>query len=175
MYVCPFCGLSEFESKKDIITCKKCKRKIRYLPTKELEGVDFEFPFHFVTDWYAEQCKFINNLDVTPYVDEPIYKDSVRYFEVMLYKNKRLVCKNAHIAVYGDRFVLTMNGRDKVMPFENVSVATVLGRNKLNIYADGNVLQFKGDKHFNALKYVNLYYRSKNINQGGENDEFLGI
>ncbi len=175
MYVCPFCGLSEFESKKDIITCKKCKRKIRYLPTKELEGVDFEFPFSFVTDWYAHQCKFVNDLDVTTYVNEPIYKDSVQYFEVILYKNKRLVCKDAQIAVYGDRFVLTMNGEDKIIPFEKVSVATVLGRNKLNIYADGDVLQFKGDKHFNALKYVNLYYRSKNINQGGENGEFLGI
>ena len=186
MYVCPYCGLSEFESRNDLITCKKCKRQIRYLATKELEGVDFEFPFRFVTEWYADQCKFVNNLDVTAYVDEPIYQDKVQHFQVVLYKNKRLVCRNAQISVYGDRFVLTSTYKKKntddkdavseqIIPFDTVSVVTVLGRNKLNIYAGTDVLQFKGDKHFNALKYMNLYYRAKNINQGGENGEFLGI
>ena len=65
--------------------------------------------------------------------------------------------------------------KKSVFPLEELTAVTVLGRNKLNIYTQKKVLQFKGDKHFNALKYVNLYYRYKNIHQGGENGEFLGL
>lgn len=45
IYVCPRCGLSEFESSRDLITCKKCGRQVRYLPTKELAGGILRFRF----------------------------------------------------------------------------------------------------------------------------------
>ena len=175
MYVCPYCGLSVFHSKDDIITCTKCNRQIRYLSTKELKGVGFEFPYRFVTDWYAAQCKFINNLDLLAYTDDKIYSDRARAYDVILYKKKRLICKNAHIEMYGNRFEITMGDKSQTLSFDEVTAVTVLGRNKLNIYANEKVLQFKGDKHFNALKYVNFYHRYKNITQGDENGEFLGI
>jgi hypothetical protein len=175
MYVCPYCGLSVFHSKNDIITCTKCNRQIRYLPTKELEGVGFEFPYRFVTEWYDAQCKFVNNLDLLAYTEDKIYSDSARLFEVILYKNKRLICKNAHIDVYGNRFELHIGEQTYTIDFANAAAVTVLGRNKLNIYVEDRVLQFKGDKHFNALKYVNFYHRYKNITQGDENGEFLGL
>jgi ribosomal protein L37AE/L43A len=31
IYVCPYCGLSHFESHDDIIECKKCQRKIKFV------------------------------------------------------------------------------------------------------------------------------------------------
>ena len=36
-----------------------------------------------------------------------------------------------------------------------------------------NVL--KGDKRFNALKYVHIYHRNKNLTRGEENGKFLGL
>lgn len=175
MYVCPYCGLSVFHSKNDIITCTKCERQIRYLPTKELEGVGFKFPYRFVTEWYEAQCKFVNNIDLLAYTDDKIYGDEAKLFEVILYKNKRLICKNAHINMYNNRFELCIEDKTFTIPFEQATAVTVLGRNKLNVYVEDRVLQFKGDKHFNALKYVNFYYRYKNITQGAEDGEFLGI
>jgi hypothetical protein len=145
------------------------------LPTKELEGVGFEFPYRFVTEWYTAQCQFVNNLDLLAYTEEKMYSDTARLFEVILYKNKRLICKDAHIDMYGDRFELTVGDKTYSIPFNEATAVTVLGRNKLNIYIMDRVLQFKGDKHFNALKYVNFYHRYKNITQGGENVEFLGL
>ena len=62
-----------------------------------------------------------------------------------------------------------------VFPFGEVSAVTVLGKNKLNVYHGKTVYQIKGDKRFNALKYVNLFYRWKNITGGNENGKFLGI
>ncbi|MBQ7801380.1 MAG: 1-acyl-sn-glycerol-3-phosphate acyltransferase [Oscillospiraceae bacterium] len=171
MYVCPFCGLSEFESHEDIIRCKKCGRQIRYLPTKELEGVGFEFPHRFVAQWYDAQCDFVNGLDVTALVSEPVYRDRADLSEVIVYKRKNLLKKDADIALYGDR--VTIDGQE--YPFSELSAVTVLGKNKLNLYVGQKVYQLKGGKRFNALKYVNFYFRYKNIIMGNENGKFLGI
>lgn len=170
MYVCPFCGLSEFESHGDITECKKCHRKIRYLPTTELEGVGFEFPYKFANDWYNAQCDFINSLDISRYGDNAIYTDTVQISEVIVYKHKKILRKSAEIALYHDKIDIG----DSVFKFDDVSAVTVLGRNKLNVYKDGRVYQFKGDKRFNAVKYVNIYHRYKNMRENN-NGKFLGL
>lgn len=176
MYVCPYCGLSEFESHNDRISCKKCNREIKYLPTKELEGVGFDFLYRFVSEWYTYQCDFMNKLDYTQYVNEPMYVDTVCLSEVILYKNKKLLQKETRMCLYGDRIVIGNEEEPLLyMDFDKVEVVTVLGRNKLNVYFEGTVYQMKGNKHFNALKYVNMFYRYKNVKEDNENGKFLGI
>ena len=69
IYVCPDCGLSEFESAGDLIHCKKCGKQIRYRSNKKLEGVGCEFPFSTVTEWYRYQIDFVNGLDYTKNTD----------------------------------------------------------------------------------------------------------
>ena len=54
------------------------------------------------------------------------------------------------------------------------TAVSVLGKNKLNIYHNNRVYQLKSDKRFNALKYVNIYYRWKNITRG-DDSQFLGL
>ena len=66
IYVCPDCGLSEFESHGRIVECKKCGKKIEYLPTKQLRGVGFDFPFEFVSDWYDYQKLYAFFTFITP-------------------------------------------------------------------------------------------------------------
>ena len=83
-YVCPFCDLSEFESHGDIIECKKCGKKFRYLPTKQLEGIGFGSPFEFFADWYEYQENFVNKLDVLQYCEKPMYSDTAAFFEVLI-------------------------------------------------------------------------------------------
>ena len=60
-------------------------------------------------------------------------------------------------------------------PFSEVTAVSVLGKNKVNIYHDKRVYQLKGSEHFNALKYVNIYYRYKNISRGETDVKFLGL
>lgn len=172
MYVCPYCGLSEFESRKDTVECKKCGRKLKYLSTTELSGVGFEFPYRFVADWYDYQNAFINKLNVLEHTDSPLYTDNANLFEVIVYKSKKLIEKNVEIKLFGDRVVF---GNGTVIPFSEASVFTVLGRNKLNIYHNGKIYQLKGGKRFNSLKYMNIFYRYKNMTEEVENGEFLGI
>lgn len=176
MYVCPYCGLSEFESKGDIIECKKCNIKVRYKSNLELEGVGFDFPFKHTTQWYAHQCDTVNSLDTTKLTDEPLYTDTARLSRVILYKNKKLMNRKSTLQLFGNRILISgKKGTIFDMSFDDISAVVVLGKNKLNIYYKDNVYQIKGSKRFNALKYVNLYYRYKNITEGNENDSFLGL
>ena len=170
MYVCPWCGLTTFESHDDIIHCVKCGRRIRHLLTKELEGVDCAFPHRFVADWYDWQEDYINRTDLSALTEEPVYEETARLSRVFAYKNKKLVKKEAKICLYGDRITID----DRAFSFDAVGAVVVLGKNKLNIYDGNEIWQLKGSKRFNALKYVNFFHRYKNEKEG-KNNEFLGL
>ena len=171
MYVCPRCGLTTFESHHDIIRCTKCGGQIRHLPTKELQGVGWEFPHRFVADWYDWQCDYLNQTDLLALTDAPVYEETVRLSQVFASKYKKLLKKEAVVRLYGDRITVD----DRVLPFDKIGAVVVLGKNKLNIYDGNEILQLKGSKRFNALKYVNFFHRFKNQVSANPQETFLGI
>lgn len=168
IYVCPHCGFSKFESHGHEITCCTCGAKAAYNKDKTLTG---DFPFTFVADWYDYQESFVNRYDPAEHLLEPIFRDTADVSKVIVYSHKEKFLKKAPMALYGDR----MTVRDTTYHFDDITAAACLGRNKLNIYYGKDVFQFKGDKRFNALKYVNLYFRYRNIKRGDENGNFLGL
>jgi len=175
-YVCPFCGLSTFESCGDTLTCLRCGRQVRYLPSKELEGVDVAFPFRFTTEWYAYQYDYINGFDTEAHTETPLYRETASLYEVIVYEKRLLIAEKATLSLYGNRLEVTIEGQEGLsFDFDAVTAMTVVGRNKLNIYADKKLYQIKGDVRFNALKYVQLCYRHRNISKGDINGKFLGI
>ena len=176
IYVCPFCGLAEHYSKGNDISCKKCGRTVEYGEDKRLRGKGFDFPFNYVTEWYEHQKDYVCGLNLAEHREKPLFCDSADVSQVIVNKNKKPIFKEASIKLYGDRIAIN-EGSDNgiVLPFDGVTAASVLGRNKCNIYYDGKVYQFKGDKHFNALKYVNFYYRYTNISKGDTDGKFLGL
>ena len=175
VYICPECGLSTFESHGDTVTCKKCNRSVRYLPTKQLRGEGFDFPFEFVAQWYDYQKQFINALDVTALTEQPIYRERISMTEVIPCQKKIPLKDNAEILMYGDRVEICDAQGVMCIPYNTAMAFTVLGRNKLNIYFDGKIYQIKGGKRFNSLKYVHIFHRYKNISKGDEHGEFLGL
>ena len=175
MYVCPDCGLSEWESCGDVITCRKCGQRVRYLPDLRLEGLDRPFPYTYVKDWYRYQEKFISELHPEDYIDHVVYEDEVSLSRVILYKHKEAIADDVTVRLWGDRMHLVGKGVDIALPFGEVSVMSVLGRNKLNIYIGQELYQLKGDKRFNAVKYMNFYYHYTNVQKGETNGEFLGL
>lgn len=175
MYYCPFCGLSELHSRGDTVSCRKCGMQVRYLPNKMLEGVGFQFPYPYVKDWYDAQSGFIRGLDMDAFGEAAIYQDTVRYSENIYCKHKVRIDDAATLFLYKDRFEVKTDRGVDVYPFEKLYSATVLGRNKLNIYVGNQIFQFYGDKHFNAVKYLNLYFHSIGEGKEQEHDEFLGL
>ena len=171
MYVCPHCGLTTFESSGDIIRCTKCDRKIRHLATKELEGIGEPFPHRFVADWYDWQNDYIADADLSSLTEVPVYEETVELRKVHVYKYKELLKENALVRLYGDRITLD----DREFSFEDLNAVVVLGKNKVNLYTGNDVLQLKGDKRFNALKYVHFFHKYKNTKAGDTNGKFLGL
>ena len=168
VYTCPHCGFSKFESRGHEIRCLTCGRKATYNKDKTMEG---DFPFRFVADWYDWQEEFVNSYDPMKHLEEPIFRDTAQVRKVILYSHKELIRKDMPLELYGDRVVMG----DTTLHFSDVTAATCLGKNKLNIYHGSDVFQFKGDKRFNALKYMNLYFRYRNITRSEENSTFLGM
>ena len=174
-YVCPDCGLTTYESNGDTFTCQKCKKTVRYLPTKELQGMGFDFPFRFTTEWYDYQTDFISKLALEPYIETPLFSDMVSLYEVKLYDRKYLLDGQTTSRLYGDRIVLQTKKQTYEFPFEKISAISVLGKNKVNLYCDGRVYQLKGDARFNGVKYVQICYHAKNLLKGEEDGKFLGL
>ena len=175
-YVCPDCGLTEYESHGCEATCRKCGKTITYGADKRIRGNGFAFPFEFAGEWYDYQNRYVNSLDVTKFTDEALYCDQAKVSEVIVYQKKNVLREDCAVSLYGDRVVLD-EGKDNelCLPFSEITAAACLGKNKLNIYHGKQVYQFKGSKRFNALKYVNLYFRYKNIMRGEPDDQFLGL
>lgn len=171
VYICPKCGFSTFESHGDTVECKKCGIKVKYLPTKELEGVGFEFPYRFVDGWYSYQNDIINSMSIEDLKDKIDYTETVELSEVIVYKNKYKLADNQQITLKGD--CITVG--DRVFNFDETDAVTILGKNKVNIYHQDKVYQIKGTERFNGLKYVNVFNRYKNISEGNEDVKFLGL
>ena len=73
------------------------------MPSKQLQGINGDFNFEFVNDWYEYQCDFVNNLDTRDYYDKVIYKDNATVSEVIIYKNKELIKENSEVVLYGNK------------------------------------------------------------------------
>ena len=171
LYVCPHCGITHFESHGDTIQCVSCGRSAKYLPTKEFSG---DFPFRFMLDWYNYQEDYVNHLDTLALTEAPIIRDTCDLYEVSLYSKKKLLAKDVELALYGDRIQLS-GGFNEVFPFAETENITILGKNKLDIYHGDMVYQVQSSKRFNALKYLNLYHRYKNLTSEVQNGSFLGL
>ena len=84
---------------------------------------------------------------------------------------------------YAELYSLTVDGTDVIsitvddqeFPFETLGAVVVLGKNKINLYAGKELLQLKGSKRFNALKYVHFFHKYKNWKSGDINGKFLGL
>jgi len=171
LYVCPQCGITHFESHGDTVECMSCHRKAKYLPSKEFAG---DFPFHFMLDWYNYQQDYINELDTLALTQQPLLRDTCSLYLVALYSKKQCLAKNVELALYGDRIEMT-GGFTKTFRFAEIETITILGKNKLDIYHEDMVYQIQSGKRFNALKYLNLYHRYKNLTSEVQNGRFLGL
>lgn len=176
LYVCPDCGLSEFETGGELFRCRHCGREYRYLANRQLQSLTGESPFRYVADWYDYQEAFVRELDLSPYLSEPLYCDTADLSEVIVYERKRPVMTGAQVRLYGDR--LEIDGDEQMLlEYSDIKAMACIAGHKLNIFYLDRIYQLRGDKSFNALKYCNIYYRAKYIKEGSTDGEFqfLGL
>lgn len=177
LYVCPDCGLSSFESSGDEVSCCHCHKRYRYLPNKQLQGMDAESPFRYIADWYDYQEAYIRSLDLTPYVTTPLYRDTADLSQVIVYDRKHPLKSQTPIVLFADRLEIGSEQDKLVLSYDDVQAMACIADHKLNVFYKDCIYQIKGDKSFNALKYCNIYYHAKFIKEGHTDGEFqfLGL
>ena len=156
-----------------MIKCKKCGLTVSYGADLRLRSNSEHFGFSTVKEWYQEQSEYVNSLDPCDYTDTEICKDDVKLFEVIPYK-KKIKLGHSSLSLFGNSMHLD-GDTEFVFSFDDVTAIAVLGRNKLNVYLKDKIYQIKSGKRFNALKYMNFYYRYANVKKGDPYGEFLGI
>ena len=171
VYTCPTCGFTKWESHGDTVTCCTCGCSVRHRADRTLEGIGFDFPHRHVADWYESQNDFVNRTDLLAMTAEPVFTDKAQLSLVHVYQRKEVLKQEAAICLYGDRLTID----ERVIPFDQISGIAVLGKNKLGIKVGTEFLQLKGDDRFNSLKYMNFYYRHKNLTTEGPYEDFLGL
>ena len=102
-------------------------------------------------------------------------KRIVKIYEVIPNKRKKLIADSVNIVLFGVQIWVISEDYKQNFRFEDTTAITVLGRNKANIYHKGKIYQLKGEKGFNALKYVHFYNRFMNLTRGDGNGKFLGL
>ncbi len=181
IYVCPNCGLSDFESRGEYIGCRRCGLTAFYSPTKELVWQDGSNRFRFVADWYEWQERYINSLDPDSLGPDPIWSDTAGFYGIAIAKSRKLIDRNAKLTLYADRIEVDTKDGKLTFAFSDIGSIAALGRNKMNIRMGGKVWQVKGSVRFNPLRYMNFCYRYKNKHEStgkdnnGNGNKFLGL
>lgn len=173
-YTCPSCGLTTWKSIGDLATCETCGGTIRYSAEKEIEEVNpfpEKFPYTGTSEWYRAQEDFVRKLDLAKYETEPMYTDDVQAFRVVPYRNKVLLARDAEMKLFGNR--VEVGGES--WSYDDIKGMSCMGHNKLNIIYKEDMYQIRGDKRFNALKYLHVFYHYEANKKGDNDDEFLGL
>ena len=177
LFVCPDCGLSEFESRGNTFSCKKCGKKWNYLPDLKIQAENGTSAFQTAADWYEYQEQYIRGLDLTPAIDTPAYREKASLYEILIYQKKIPLFTDTEICLYGDRIVISASEAPVILMFDDIKAMACIADHKLNVFYKDKLYQIRGDARFNALKYCNLYYHAKYLKEHKNDGEFqfLGL
>ena len=149
---------------------------LRYNEYKQFEGINIDAPFKNVNEWYEYQKIKLFDMELMSYdTNYLFFEDKVKFIEVLFRKSKKIIDKNAIIKMYSNRIEVIYQEKKSQFLFDKISSSVVFGKNKHNFYVDKYILQFKGNHSFNAMKYVNLFYKYKIEKGDVKNDKFLGL
>ncbi len=174
IYTCPVCnGFAVWESNGNKAHCKKCGATVEYCADLHLSSENV--PYGTMAEWMQAQNNYLYSQTLDSLTGKLLFTDkNVTVSAVIPYKHKKKLCKNVTLQLYGNFVKVEADGTQTVWMFEDIAGVAVMGRNKLNINVGEDLYQFKGDKHFNALKYMQIWYQYKNLNGGAQNG-FIGI
>lgn len=175
IYRCPTCGVTHFESNKNILKCTTCNKEYIYDEYKKILCKDGSAPFHTVYEWYKYQEDQLKNTNLLEMNEENIITiDEVSFYYIIPRKKMVLIAKKIKLVLHPNCFELMDENTSKKYYFKDIISAGVFGKNKMDFFTKDMAYQIKADVHFNALKYVQFFYKYKNEKEN-LNNEFLGL
>lgn len=175
LYLCPDCGNKHLVSNGNYLNCPKCGLKLEYQENKQFKLINGKNNLKNVSKWYDYQLDVLKKTNLLSLdSNKPIFRDKTKFYEVVPRKFKKVIADDAVVTLYNNRLeVKYYDIVDKIL-FDDINSSGVFGKNKFNVYLDDATYQFKSFKGFNALKYVQYYYKYK-LEKGENDDEFFGI
>lgn len=177
LYKCPDCGeLQTIYANRNDVVCVKCGYHLIYNEDLTFTKISGNTDFKNVHDWYQYQVDFVTNLKTEDLKGNIYADDRIKLFNVFRLKKRIKLIKNGRIIATKDEITFTDRKHNISISRNNVREACVVGKHKVNFYVDDYIYQVKGDKHFNGLKYVQIFYHLRNIEKNITGPgEFLGI
>lgn len=175
IYHCPKCGITKFESHKNRLICTTCQSEHIYTEYKEFVGANREAFFKNVYLWYQYQRDELNKMKLIEMNESQIItSDQISFYFIIPRKKRVLLAKEATFVLYPNRYEIKTEEKTTVIAFDDIISAGIFGRNKMNFFTKENIYQIKADARFNALKYVQFFYKYKNEKEN-KNNGFLGL
>ena len=174
-YYCPKCGVSSFSTEGDRAVCNACGWTATLGNDHSLKCPEGYEHIDTLGKWYDEQSRAMLALDLTAMDKTKSLgtESEVDLIRVIPYEKKETLIEKAKMTLYPDR--ITVSGaEEREFFFDKADSLAVLGRNKVNIYTNGEIYQLKGKPSFSGLKLVNTYYSYRGRLKE-ENNEFLGL
>lgn len=174
VYTCPSCNdFTVWHSHKNEISCTKCGAKVTY--GSDLTLTSSQIEYKTTSEWLDAQEQKLTSLTLEDMRGKWFFEDkNLKVSKVFPYKRKQKLYKKASLELYGNYLHVSAKTDSLVWLFDEITGVAVMGHNKLNVSIGGQLYQFKGDKRFNALKFMNFWYHYRNLKEGKQNG-FIGI
>ncbi len=157
IYCCPNCGaFNTIYSEKEKFICKNCDLKAEYTETLKINLINGKTFGDTVYHWFTKQKDKLATLIQSAKDNEILFCDEVEVRKIEGNNRKKL--GQMHLEGSKNQITLSANGKTNNYFFKSIMGATILGRRKINFYLNDNeILQLKGNKRFNSVKYLHLY------------------
>jgi 1-acyl-sn-glycerol-3-phosphate acyltransferase len=163
LYYCPECkSFNCLQSKKHHLLCKNCNFKVEYTPTLTFNAEDKPAPYPHVKEWFDDQRIALSKLSQAANEDQILFEDEGLEFRKIVNKRKRVALGKGNISATKYTLSVTLKKQALTLSYPELVGVTVVGKQKINFYLEnGDTLQIKGSKRFNAVKYLHLFEENK--------------
>lgn len=152
-FICPKCGaVQSIYSKGSHIKCSKCDFDIEYTEDLKLRSLDPSIKYTKLVDWYDYQIDFIYKHDYSK--DEIIFKDRInKMYIVIPFKDKKNLVRKKDLILTNKEVIVGKY----IFPLSDIEIASPVSNRKLCFTINGENYVVRGNKKFNAIKYVLLF------------------
>lgn len=170
-FYCPKCHKTQtIYSKGNYLKCSNCDLEVEYKEDLSLESKDPSIKYHRLLDWYNDQIDYINKTDFSKmnqiFIDHNVtLKLSNPYDKcIIITKHSEMILTNKELIFNNRKFEI-----------KDIKIASPVSGRKLCFTIGDNNYVVRGDKRFNALKYVLLFNKLDTEMKLSKNDNYFTL
>ena len=168
-FICPKCGATQtMYSKGNYLRCSKCNLEIEYTEDLHLKSSDISFTK--LVEYYNYQKKYVRDHDFSK--DDIIFEDSnVSLTLANPYQDKVKMEEESTLRLTNKELIFDHHKFE----IKDILVASPVSGRKLVFTIGDNNYTVRGDKRFNAIKYVFLFNKLDTLMKEKNVDNYFSI